>query len=92
MAKTARTADLNGRMAANLFVALNPMEVEYFHNHPFFQSSASEGGIIVTDVDPNDLTYPEGWYFAKGTFRNKHNTTTGMYDEIPIIKSDGGSW
>ncbi len=92
MAKTARTADLTGSMAANLFVALNPMEVEYFHNHPFLQTVLPDGGVIVTDVDPNDLIYPEGWYFAKGSFRNKHNTTTGLYDEIPIIRSTGEPW
>ena len=89
---TVKTADLAASLAANLFAALNPMEVEYMRYHPFNQSSYPTIGIIVTDVDPNELYYPEGWYYAKGYFRNKYNTTSGLYEEIPMHKRDGTPW
>lgn len=47
---------------------------------------------IVTDTEPKDLVYPEGWYYAKGTFRNKHESTTGIYSEIDMLMSDGTPW
>ena len=75
MAKTVRTADLTGYTAANLFVALNGGDVEFMSEHPFNFASLPMVGVLVTDKDPDELTYPEGWYFAKGTFRNKHNTS-----------------
>ena len=45
---------------------------------------------IITDTNPEDLIYPEGWYFRKGCFRNKHNKT-GYY-EVPMEKTNGESW
>ena len=89
---TVKTADLAASLAANLFAALNPMDVEYMRYHPFNQSSLPEIGLIVTDTNPDELYYPEGWYFSKGFFRNKHNTTSGLYEEIPVYKRDGTPW
>lgn len=89
---TVKTADLAASLAANLFAALNPMEVEFMRYHPFNQHSFPASGIIITDADPNTLYYPEGWYFVKGNFCNKHNTTSGVYEEIPMLKSDGTPW
>ena len=48
--------------------------------------------IILTDVEPKDLTYPEGWYYAKGSFRNKHMSTNGKYQETPMLKNSGKAW
>lgn len=92
MAKTVRTADLSGNAAANLFAILNPGEVEYLPMHPFNFKSLPPVGVIITDTDPDELNYPEGWYFAKGTFRNKHNSSTGIYEEVPMLKSNGSAW
>lgn len=89
---TVKTADLAASLAANLFAALNPMEVEYMRYHPFNQMALPTAGVIITDANPEDLYYPEGWYFAKGNFRNKHNTTSGKYEEIPMLKHDGTPW
>lgn len=89
---TVKTADLAASLAANLFAALNPMEVEYMRYHPFNQPSRPTIGIIVTDVNPDELYYPEGWYYAKGYFRNKFNTSSGLYEEIPMHKRDGTPW
>lgn len=89
---TVRTADLAASLAANLFAALNPMEVEFMRYHPFNQDAFPATGVIITDADPESLYYPEGWYFAKGNFRNKYNTTSGVYEEVPMLKSDGTPW
>ena len=89
---TVKTADLAASLAANLFAALNPMEVEFMRYHPFNQDAFPAAGVIITDADPESLYYPEGWYFAKGNFRNKYNTTSGIYEEIPMLKSDGTPW
>ncbi|MBQ5812078.1 hypothetical protein IIW29_00680 [Candidatus Saccharibacteria bacterium] len=89
---TVKTADLAASLAANLFAALNPMEVEFMRFHPFNQAMYPATGIIITDTDPDTLYYPEGWYFAKGHFRNKHNTSSGVYEEVPMLKSDGTPW
>ena len=35
---------------------------------------------------------PEGWYYAKGSLRNKHTSTTGLYEEILMLKSNGNWW
>ena len=48
----------------------------------------ADGVYIMTDKNLADLKYPEGWYFAEGTFRNKHNTT-GAYSEVSVIDSFG---
>lgn len=48
--------------------------------------------IIVTDIEPNQLIYPEGWYYSKGYFTNKHTSTTGLYGEVRMENSNGVSW
>ena len=48
--------------------------------------------IVVTDVEPNDLIYPEGQYYAQGAFRNKHLSTTGIYEEAKMLTSNGEPW
>ena len=92
MARMVKTADLSGAAAAELFSIINPGEVEYLKQHPFNFASMPITGVLVTDTNPNELFYPEGWYFAKGNFRNKHNSSTGAYDEVPMLKRDGTPW
>lgn len=83
---TVKTCNLTGSIAAHLFVMVNPGKVRYVSNMetPF--------PYLVTDVEPKDLYYPEGWYYAKGNFRNKHTSTNGFYDEVPMRKSNGEWW
>jgi len=47
---------------------------------------------IITDCEPKDLVYPDGWYYAKGCFRNKHTSTTGFYCEVRMFDSNGNPW
>ncbi|MBR2841162.1 hypothetical protein IKE80_00010 [Candidatus Saccharibacteria bacterium] len=92
MPKTVKSVDTTGTAAAKFFAALNSDDVEYLSEHPFNYPSIPSVGVLVTDVNPNELIYPEGWYFAKGTFRNKHNSSTGAYEEIQVLKRDGTPW
>lgn len=87
MAKTIKMADMTGEIAAKVFEMLNDGKVKITN------SSILEGMFyIVTAVEPKDLFYPEGWYYAKGFFRNKHNSSNGVYHEIEMIKPTGESW
>lgn len=85
MATTVKMCDMSKDIAATVFKMLNYGKV-HLKDHNFF------GKIIVTDIEPKNLVYPEGWYYGKGSLRNKHNSTTGMYEEIPMVKSNGDSW
>jgi len=86
-----KMADLDGFTAAKLFDQINGGLVKFVIDRDGSYGSA-DGLLLVTDCDPDELTYPEGWYFAKGTYRNKHNTTTGYYSEIPMFKTSGERW
>ena len=84
MAEIVKTCDLCDWVAANLFAMLN---------HDKVLVKRTEFGLIIeTDTAPNQLRYPEGWYYAKGNFRNKHNSTTGLYYEVPMLKTNGDFW
>jgi len=81
---TVKMCDMNKKIATKVFQMLNGNDV-WLKETPI-------GTFIVTDIEPKDLIYPEGWYYAKGTFRNKHTSTTGSYDEIPMVKNSMVSW
>lgn len=85
MALVVKSCDYPVAVALQVFEMLNPRVKAKWDRF-------SNLKVIVTDVEPKDLTYPEGWYYAKGCFRNKHTSTTGIYSEIPMEKSDGSSW
>lgn len=88
MAEMVKTADLSVEVAAKLLQDLNPSKVRIakMSNSGFLRN------VIMTDVKPKDLVYPEGWYYAKGCFSNKHTSTTGAYGEMLMIKGDGSFW
>lgn len=87
MANVVKMCDMQVEIAAKVFEMLNPGKVKVDNG-----SWCSDRANIKTDVEPSELIYPEGWYYAKGNFRNKHTSTTGMYQEIRMIKSNGESW
>lgn len=86
MATTVKMCDMSPQIAATVFGILNDGKVFLKDNVPGY------GMIIVTDIEPKDLVYPEGWYYAKGAFRNKHTSTTGYYGEVIMKKSNGDFW
>lgn len=79
-------ADINVKDAAKQFDEAN----EAVRFSPDYYGPGS--GAIITDTNPAELNFPDGWYYAKGNFRNKYNTSNPVYDEIPMIKSDGTMW
>ena len=86
MTKTVKMCDMNKVVAGKVFEMLNGDKVHLEKGRSWFSC------YIVTDVEPKNLTYPEGWYYAKGAFRNKHTSTTGIYEEVPMKKANGESW
>ena len=84
-AKEVKMCDLPARIAALVFKSLNYGKLELYID-------GYGNRYIITDVEPKHLTYPEGWYYAKGAFRNKHNSTTGVYEEICMRKTNGDFW
>lgn len=84
MAEVVKTRDLNGELAGMLFELLNYGVVKYSRTGCY--------KLITTDTEPSKLRYPEGWYYGKGCFRNKHESTTGIYDEVPMVTSSGDYW
>lgn len=89
MAKTVKMCDMSIAVATKVFEMLNDGKVRV--------KAPSDDGLctcyfIVTDVEPKDLTYPEGWYYAKGAFRNKHQSTTGFYEEAIMLTTSNKLW
>ena len=82
---TIKTAELPIEVAANLFQMLNPEDIQV-------EPATYLGLKLVSKKEPCDLRYPEGWYYAKGTFRNKHNTSNGIYEEALMFKPNGYLW
>lgn len=85
-ARTVKMCDMSKQIATEVFKMLNSGKVRTKESHSYW------GMVIVTDVEPKDLIYPEGWYYAKGYFRNKHTSSTGRYDEVRMVNSKGESW
>ena len=80
-----KMADLSRDIAANVFKMLNGDKVSLQRDETFSL-------YIVTDTEPKGLKYPEGWYYAKGSLRNKHTSSTGGYSEIYMMNSSGMFW
>lgn len=87
MAKTVKMCDMTGDVAARVFEMLNLEKVKVKIAHGLGRVTA-----IVTDTEPKDLIYPEGWYCAKGRFTNKHNSTTGAYAAVIMLNTAGDIW
>lgn len=85
MATTVKMCNMSKAIAATVFKMLNGHDVQLKEYGPM-------GTVIVTDIEPKDLVYPEGWYYAKGKLRNKHTSTTGLYEEITMLMSNGDWW
>ena len=88
MNKTVKFAEVSCEVAATAFAMLNPGRVSYEEKIGEFGAYKA----LVTDTNPEELTYPEGWSFSKGCFTNKHNSTIGLYTALVITKSNGDTW
>ena len=87
MAKVVKMCDMPVQIAVKVFEALNYGKVKAGMNL-IYPCEIS----IITNTEPKDLVYPEGWYYAKGAFRNKHTSTTGKYYEVNMWTEDGAHW
>lgn len=84
MTKMVKMCDMSKEIAVEVFKRINGDKVQV--------KNTCFGPIIVTDTEPKDLIYPEGWYYAKGCFRNKHTSTTFLYSEVRMERPNGESW
>ena len=84
MAEIVKMCDMPVNIAVLVFKMLNEGRITI--------SRLNNANVIITDTNPMNLRYPEGWYYAKGNFRNKHTSTIGIYHEINMVTSNGVSW
>lgn len=81
-----KSCDLDGYVAARLLELLNPGKVAVTRD-PY------NGFRVIANCAPEDLIYPEGWYFNdKNGLTNKHNSSTGQYDTIGVYDPEGYAW
>lgn len=82
MAKTVKLCDMSAHIAALLLMELNRGKVNLVNDQ--YSGRVTE---IRTTLEPKELIYPEGWYYSKGNFTNKHTSTIGTYDELLMINN-----
>lgn len=87
MIKLIQMCDLPIDVAAKLFYYLNDTKIRLI-------CYGEDISHIITDVHPEELVYPEGWYYNKGSFmkQNLHVKLNSIRIEIPMLKSDGTLW
>lgn len=83
---TVMMCDLDGVIAATVFEMLNEGKVYLLYR------GKDSKPVLVTDIDPEELTYPEAWYYSKGFFTNKNNTINGLYDQIEMQTRKRAFW
>lgn len=81
----AKMADLPVNVAVTVFKTLNLLKIKVLKDE-------CGNRAIVAFTSPDKLRYPKGWYYAKGTFRNKHNSTNGQYSEVIMLMPNGRCW
>lgn len=89
MSRVVNSQDFPRGAAIAVMVALNPEHVKCVRPTSEYDV---RGTYLVSDVSPEELVYPYGWYYAKNSIRNKHMSTSGRYEEIPLYKPDGEQW
>lgn len=85
MTKMVKMCDMSKYVAAEALRSLNSQSVQLRECEPL-------GLVIITDRRPTDLLYPEGWYYSHGNFTNKLTSTTGKYQTVIFLKSNGDFW
>lgn len=82
-----KTCDLPKSAAVAAFVGLNEAE-----GKKLMTKTEGQSFYLEAIQDPAGMLYPSGWYFAKCHLRNKHNSTTGLYDQVRVVDITGHSW
>ena len=95
-AETVKMADLPLNLVLEIFRYINLDEETHRSKIKIerlpCEALCPEAFIIITDTAPKDLIYPEGWYYAKGCFRNKHTSSSGLYSEVSMQNRLGVCW
>ena len=95
---TIKTCNLYEKNAAKLLQMINGGESKVdIRMHRHSKTNSTHGYplclTIVTDIDPKDLLYPEGWYYSSGYFTNKLTATNKFrFAEVYMEKFDGTPW
>ena len=79
-----KSRDLGREDAVELLSLLNPDKVRLLERY------GEE--VIISDDDPGVLTYPGGWHFSKGYFRNWYEESDDRYIGVPMLDSKGRKW
>ena len=85
MKNVVRMADMPVSAALAVFKILNMGQIKLMKDE-------CGNRAIMAFKAPNLLKYPEGWYYAKGCFRNKHTSSTGIYHEVIMLMPNGHFW
>ena len=86
MVKLSGASNMSIREIAGMLGEIN-MGVEYHSRNPF--SGSSEFGVIISDTNPADLIYPQGWYYESGFLRKKGHS---LGEGIPFVRRSGQYW
>ena len=78
-------SDVPINVAIDALCALNKEKVIGV-NHPIL------GLVVMTDFNPDDLVYPEGWQYKNGCYCNKHDIATGLYKQALVLKPIDWRW
>lgn len=89
MARVVRMNDMNRDTIAKVFVTLNSGRMKYSFASDVNLEIPIPGVVLVTDAEPKDLTYPEGWGYDNGVFCNKYKSDM---TSIFMVKRNGKFW
>ena len=81
--KIVRTADLPLSIVVRVLESLNRGKI--------ILVTYGDDITIVTDTNPRQFIFPEGWYCSNGVFTNKFHATR-HYSEAKIVNSRGSTW
>lgn len=83
--KVIKMCELPIEIAEKVFEAINGGKVRIVDNKFW-------GHVLVTNYKPEDLIYPEGWYYENGTFRNNVSCSSGIYQKTIMVSSCDDQW
>ena len=84
MTNNIKKCDTKKSVALEVFKMLNDNRVKVI--------MGKNGAVIVTNIEPKNLIYPEGWYYNKGKFCRKNTDQKEESVEVEMINLDGNSW
>lgn len=63
------------------------------HHYHYLDARGSKGApIILTDVEPDQLIYPDGWYYNHGVYQNLHLNAMQPLHQVKMFTKRGEAW